>query len=195
MSDKTPSSVNPLQRVIAEIKRDKKRAAILGIVLAVGLLIGGKALIGGLPSKAAAAPSKKKAGDQQVAARTVPVKHSEARTAYLKGLHGNVTRDVFEIRPDCFASITKAPARAVATTTTAPVDRRRETIEDQAARLALQTVMYGSTSMVSIDGQLLRAGEIVKGSGFQIVEIKPASCVLVKEGVTVELKLATEDKK
>lgn len=193
------ADTNPLgmmtQRLAAELKADKKKASILGILLVVALVVGVRVLVKTVTSSANAAPVGPVSAltvhtPQAVAAR--PATTQTKRDEYIKSLDTTITRDIFVFNPRYYPlQKTVDVVKVLPTSAPAPAEDtkviHRQMIQAQARALVLESTMVGSSAVAIINGKVLRVGESL--AGFKIVEITSSSCTVMKEDVTLSLAI------
>ena len=191
-------------RLLAEVRRDPKKASILGVLALVLLIIGVRLVVfrtgspsvssaetaqasgaGGemslqRPASAAQSPSLSKGGDRQadsfLAIQKVPV-----------------DRDIFTPNVAYFPVEDKANPSTVVSAVqvvdpTAKARAAKLQVQAQAKALSLQSTVVGSVPTAIVNGRVLRVGDWI--SDFQIVEISSRSCQLEKSGIRVVLEMA-----
>ena len=198
----TETQPNPVvQRLVAELARDKKKAIILGVLVLVGVVFAIKAFVhGGGPAAAAAMPlvgvkdSPAAASKSQDDPADREVKAKARRDLYIQQMDGSITRDIFLANLDLFPRKNVEPVKIAPTPTTAatapasvPEDQERRVIQAEAQALVLESTMVGASSIASINGKILRVGEWF--SGFEIVDITSHSCLVRKRNVTAVLEI------
>jgi hypothetical protein len=191
---------SPVRKLVAELTRDKKKAAVLGVLVLVGAVFTIKALVhGGGPAAASATPLAAKDSltcgpkfQEDPADRDLKVK--ARRDQYIQQMDGSITRDIFLANLDLFPRKNVEPVKVVLTPTTAasgpapiPEEQDRKVIQAEAQALVLQSTMVGASSIANINGKILRVGEWF--SGFEIMEITSHSCLVRKRNVTAVLEI------
>jgi hypothetical protein len=196
MAETTGNST--VQRVVAELSRDKKKTIILSVLLLVGAIMGARLLLsGGGPAKASASPMVTVNGSPTTTVKASPdptnreAKAKARRDQYIKEMDGSITRDLFAADITLFPVKHVEPVKVMPTTTSAPStareDEQRRTIQVEAQALVLESTMLGDSSIASINGKILRVGDNL--GGFQVLEITSRSCVVRKKSVTVVLEI------
>lgn len=213
--------MNPLQTsmngaqawVRMNLLADKKKAALLAVLLltAAGLL--GQAMFKSSPKSAAAAPTPAptaRLDTRQTVSQATEARvrrNDDRREEYLAKIDRTVTRDLFAVSYPAFPP-TEAAAAAMAepegpsvrswleqlqaqaaADAEAMAQKQQQTslIRGQAQALRLQSLMMTSRPTAMINGQILTAGEMI--GGFRVERIAPGSCVVSQDGVEVTLKL------
>ncbi len=181
-----------LQRLKTSLLADKRKTVVMAVLLVVatGMVVG--ALIGdNMPAKAKG--QTRGTVTTPTAQPTHPPRQGLSE-AYLAQLDTEVTRDLFAIEYAAFPEITDGQAAEHTPGTTAPdgdpdfVRQQHVTqIQEQARALKLQSAMPGAIPSVIINGQVVRVGQVLEG--FTVQRIGMRSCELVREGVTVTLKM------
>jgi hypothetical protein len=202
-------------RIGAELGRDKKKAAILGVLILVGAVLGFRALVKVSPASASAAslvasPSVAPASSSQgAAARQLggaasrdAVSRETQRVAYIKGLNYDFERDLFAVNPDYFPPPPKplAAGPRVVLGNDPDAEQVQRLVEKEAKTLALQSTMVGATPIAIINGppdsdgkkgpRVLRVGETI--NGFQVTQISSRSCSLKKNDMTILLEMKSD---
>jgi len=182
------------QRLVGELRRDKKKTGLLAVLLVVGIVLAVKTLPWGSPT-----PAKASATSESIKAKAVPgcedprlIEKKHQKEEYIRAIDTHVTRDVF-LPDEKYFPLPKPvePAKVMAATTSAPAVDQRALLESQvlteAKDLQLESTMLGDHSVASINGKVLSAGETIKG--FKLTAIASNRCTLVKDGVTVALQI------
>jgi hypothetical protein len=195
------TQTNPaVRKLVAELTRDKKKAAVLGVLVLVGVVFTIKAFAhGGGPASAAGTPMAGKDSlistpKSQNDAADRDLKAKARRDLYIQQMDGSITRDLFLANMDLFPRKNVEPVKVVPTPTTAAsapappsADQDRQVIQAEAQALVLQSTMVGASSIANINGKILRVGESF--SGFEIVDITSHSCLVRKRNVTAVLEI------
>ncbi len=198
----TEIQANPaVQKLVAELTRDKKKAVILGVLLVVSVVLVLKMFIHGGGSAMASATLLAGAKDSPAATPKTPddpadrdLKAKARRDLYIQQMDGSITRDIFLANLDLFPRMNAEPVKIAPVPTTAstapapaPEDQDRRVIQAEAQALVLESTMVGDSSIASINGKILRVGEWF--SGFEIVDITSHSCLVRKRNVTAVLEI------
>lgn len=188
---------------VAELKGDKKKSAILAVLVVVAAVVLLRVAItsGKGPSTASAAhmSSPQKAVKTQQSFGLSDMSDSEQaagqarRLEYLKSLNGTIRRDLF--RPDLSMFPLVKPAEdhvkvPVPVSVSAPLadeEELRRRVLASAGPLVLESTMVGATSIASINGVILRVGETI--SGFKVIQITSHNCTLKKDEILVILEI------
>ncbi|HOD81714.1 MAG: hypothetical protein BWX88_04706 [Planctomycetes bacterium ADurb.Bin126] len=196
------------ERVLAELCRDKKKAALLGGLALVALFMVAKTLLSQpAPQKAKAAnslltkPQPLSAGAARAAAaqKAQPAarsgRKSQGKSALLSGdLPSEIKRDLFLLNPTYFP-----PDKAVKPTTTQPAAPTRQApardkiVQAQAGGLLLESVIMSSRPVAIVNGQMRQVGQRI--GDFDIVEIAATSCIVCKDGILVQLNMRDQTPK
>jgi hypothetical protein len=201
MSQTNPTRPGLQTRFRAELRRAPTRAAVLGVLVVVFLIVGvsqvakhvgwpKRSSAAARPGAAVPAPSKPTGGTAKAA--------RPESTGSLSELIGparpRVSRDIFTPDETYFPIKTKDPAAAapkapkVLDPNAVAEAKRRET-EARARALVLQTTVVGEFPTAMINGRVLRIGDAI--SGFKIVEISSRSCQLERNGIRVLLEMGS----
>jgi hypothetical protein len=188
------------ERLIAELKHDKKKAVLLGVLAIVAVALILQQVASATPAETSASPAPSPTGASASDAdpgmdATASAARSRAltdaarrRNEYLRTMDRKIQRDLFAPNRRFFAPPKEPTEEAPAKKTPEQIEQeRREAIRMQAQALALQSTIVGTTPTAVIDGMVLRKGEWV--GGFEVTEIKPRSCTVRKDGVSVVLKM------
>ena len=203
-----PTSNMPslIDRVIVELAADKKKAAILGTLALLALVMGGRLVLKSSgPSDAGAAvgtsspgssspsgsPTRRLGKGLSMSGPGAPGEKDQRLTSWRsqRSEDGNTLRDLFVTDLKSYVRI--EPELVKKEPTTKPDQAMIDMVEvaravrAQAEGLVLQSTMIGSNSSAVINGRVLRVGEYIEG--FQIVAIHPPSCDVKKKGVEVSL--------
>ncbi len=190
------------QRFAADLKRDKKKTAVLATLSLVAVIMGARLLLGGGTPQEATAASEV----QPPAADVQPAEAPAVATGTAPdkvGLHEllsdgqrKISQDIFKPHLEMYPAEqeVKIASVPVATTqeaqpATAPVDPDSEAkaIRAQATRLELQSTMISDVSTAIINGRVLRKGDWI--NDFQIIDITPRACTVAQNGVKVTLEM------
>lgn len=188
------------QRLIGELRADKKRAAILGIALLVAVIVGGRLLLKSSgPERAKAATPRAAAGQSpapQAGATFVPPHLADqergSRLQNWKSRRspdGKVTRDLFAAKLEFYTLVAPEPVKKAPASRPVgpdPLEIQRA-VRAEAKTLSLQSTMIGPDPSAMIGGRILRVGEWI--SGFRIMAIHRRSCVVEKNDVKVTLEM------
>lgn len=195
-------SESVINRLVVELKRDKKRTGLLCLLLAVGLFVGGKAIFksSGSPGSASAAVCAARTTSDEIArsersAGERTAADESARDKYIEQINRRISRDLFRVNLDIFplleAPVIK-PAPGTDTTTAPaqpnPEEVKRQTILAQAKALSLMMTVSGKTPTAVINDRVLRKGEWI--NDFEVADITDHSCTVQKEGVQVVLQMS-----
>jgi hypothetical protein len=201
-----PQSTSPKlrDRLLAEVRRDPKKASILGVLALVFLIVGVREVACriGSPSSGSAATARASDGAGTTSLRRTA---SAVQAPGLpKGLgpradssapvqKATVDRDIFTPNVAYFPVEDKSkPATVVsaaqAVDPTAEAEAAKLQVQAQAKALSLQSTVVGAVPTAIINGRVLRVGDWV--SDFQIVRINSRSCQLEKSGIRVMLEMA-----
>lgn len=195
-----------------DLKRDKKKAVILGVLAVVAVVLGGRLLIqqaspaGAWPQGAdgaTAAVAHQGGPDQTPALPVMASKTAQAaRDEYIRQMERRVTKDIFALDLEQYTPIElPKPKKASETTTTTrparPARTREEIVQAQAKLLCLQMTIVSDTPTAIINGQVLGVGDIVNVKNedrsdplkFRVLKITSHACVVAKDGVEVELRM------
>lgn len=182
------------QRLLAELRRDKKKTAILSLLLVAGLVVGARQaskLLG--PSQAQASAGSAllyPSGKADSVPAAAGAAEQDRKGAYIRQADRQITRDVFAVRLDLFApDETVEPVKVTPASAPSVDEEQAKTrrVANQAQILALQSTVTGENATAVINGNVLRVGEQVHE--FRILEIQDQSCVIEKDGVKLTLTM------
>ncbi|HUS91858.1 MAG TPA: hypothetical protein VM695_08410 [Phycisphaerae bacterium] len=203
MAGSTPRQKGIKDRVLGELKRDPKKAVILGLLFAVLAIIGGVELARRMgPATAGAAVARtggaaeprttRPGGETPSDGTASATEGAEQPGRPIRALSPVVDRDLFTPNPALYP-LAQAPKAAPKMVT--PVEdpaaqemARRQAIVAQAQALTLQSTVIGAVPTAIINGQVLRTGEEI--NGFEVVRIDAHCCVVEKEGLQVALEMS-----
>lgn len=181
------------ERLVAELKRDSKRVAVLGVLMVVLVALAGReALRQTRPSTARAAAARlapaRPAGDKTLPPGARQTPDTEAKVDL--GLHRlTVDRDLFTPDPVYFPSRHTASAPKIKVVDpAAKIEAAKRAVRAQAHALTLQSTVVGATPTAIVNGQVLRAGDWI--NGFKVVAITTRSCTMEKDGTRVTLEMS-----
>ncbi|MDY6913933.1 MAG: hypothetical protein SVT52_05705 [Planctomycetota bacterium] len=189
------------QRLTAELKRDKKKTAIMAALLLVAAVLGIRLVVkssgpDGANAGAVAMRPQPQAGSQSPTAAALPSERKPAsagrKSSYVPSGSMEITRDIFEANTDVFPpkkQTANNPARLVPSgkPVISEEEVRRRVIQAQAKALTLQSTIHSATPTAIINGCVLCKGEWI--NGFQVTAINARTCVLEKNGVKIILEM------
>jgi hypothetical protein len=205
-------------RLMQELKRDKKRTAVLAILVVVCAVVCIRALAKNVPATAdasvnvvalAAHGNGNTAGQLSLAAAaddsavsqadlSVAQRKDQVLGKHIQSINRKITRDIFAVRLEQFpleAVVVQPTVEASTQPAKADIDPaevQRQEIRQLAAGLSLQSTIAGSTPTAIINDRVLTIGDWI--SGFVVVEISDQACVVQKLDVKVTLSLKDKDK-
>jgi len=196
MAGGNPKSLDWKQRLVLEMRRDKKKATVLVVLGLVGLIFFGRMILKSVgPAKAkgasAAAPVSPPAPPSLFYV-TGKKKDSPNRPAWRshRPKDGSITRDLFVADLKYYRKVEPDPEdkpKEQRPDSRAKTEDPETIIRAKAKALTLQSTMVGPNSSAMINGQVLRVGEWI--DGFRVVEIQARSCIVEREGVRVQLDM------
>ena len=179
-------------RMAMELRRDKKKTAILVALVLVCAVLGGRLIAGRLgPSKASGSqgvvPTAKVVTASQNtsgAPGSVPFGAS-ARDKYIANIKPGITRDLFRFKTTSFRKVRQIDTPKVPTTQPAKRDKVAENKKRIAGirdgvraraekQLIVQSTIVGGSPMAIINGRLLRMGDSI--GGFKLVAVSTRGC-------------------
>ena len=208
MSAENANVPNWKQRLMLDLNRDKRKTAILGVLVVVGVFLGMRAIVNrgatagaepvsvaSVPQAAAAPSASRGAAGLKATGEEIPDGVRSER--YVQQMGRSIKRDIFAPNTDFFpperqVSAVTRDANALATK---PVEDERElerqAILAQARAMVLQSTMTSTTPTAVVSGRVLRVGDWI--NGFQVLDIAPRACTLEKKGVRVTLEMRLEE--
>ncbi len=188
------------ERLKDELSRNKKQTCLLGLLLAVGLFVGIKALAK-KPKDAAAAAAPAAAAGQvssgfssgQPQASPGGQRDSGERDAYISQITHDIERDLFHL-PSALYPLVKLPTPEVVAEPVnleqAPVEDIEAIVRERAEGLSLQSVIDSDTPIAVINGRVLAVGDSI--DGFTVANVAAGQCVLSQAGVQISLKMPAD---
>jgi hypothetical protein len=186
------------ERLVAELKHDKKKAVLLGVLAVVAAVLVLQQVTAGTPAETSAAVTPA-ASSPSTSPGSVGVTASAARNRaltdaarrrneYLQTMDREIQRDLFVPNPRFFAPQKDTGQQDRPEKTPEIIEQeRQEAIRMQAKALTLRSTIVGTVPTAVINDMVLRKGEWV--GGFEVVQIKPRSCTVRKDDVSVVLKM------
>ena len=199
MAEMQPKYKQLCARFLAELKRDKKRAAVLGVAVIVAVFVFAKLLMGGsTPARAtgrsAGATAVQQSGQAAPAGTSLAAADDPGQPSPRSGFLAvrTISRDLFSPNDIYFppeqTGTTEAQIADGAASADAEAELHKKMVLAQAQSLSLQSTMISDSATVIINGRVLRVGEWI--NGFQVKEVAPMACTIEKEGVSVALKMS-----
>ena len=190
------------ERFVAEMKADKKRAAVLGCVAVVALIVGGRLIVKNLPiSKAGAALSDVQPSAVVVESDPMASFRDQFAAPSAKGgrevspavptARREITRDIFAPKLDFYPPDQEAPAVTKVSPVAPAIDAnvlQAQSVRAQARSLVLQSTIISSRPTAIVNGQVLGVGDWI--NGFEVVEITARACAVAKKGIRVQLEMS-----
>lgn len=214
MNPKRQSAAAQPQGLGAELLRDKKKTAILGVLVVVGAIMGlrliGKDSPAAAQAQAVAVPAAT-AGDDAVIPKAQEVlKNIEQRKTNRDRVRV-FKRDLFGMNEDLFTLLESpkaqpAPVQGPVGPAIDPAQElkiRTQRVEQEAKLLCLQITIVSDNPTAIINGDPFGVGDTVCAvvtdgdaqikAEFKVVRIGAKVCTVVRDGVSVELRMK-EDK-
>jgi len=193
----TPFITAQARRLVAELRRDRRRLAVLVVLLVIGVGLMVRAVIPGGPSPAHASPKRSMsvaAATPSVSAEALRTKHAD-QIDYISRINRNQTRDLFHPN-EVFFPLPRAvvkKTKAVVVPSSEPSkdleqELQRRRVEQDAQSLKLQSTMFGARTVASISGHTLAVGDQI--GEFRVTDIQSSSCTVEKNGVSVVLTIS-----
>lgn len=193
-------------RLSLELRRDKKKSAIMAVLVLVAAVLGGRLIVSQFGPAKASASSSAAVATAEVAAPSSDgasaggAQHGMVakRDEYIANIKPGITRDLFKFTPEAFALAKpqKAPAMAKKPTTR-PVDKEKalkelrkqlkELAQSRARDLKLQSTIVGASPIAIINGKLVRVGR--KIDGFTVVSVTSRKCE-----IEIEMEYTVDEK-
>ena len=198
MASSSTEPSNWKTRLVLELKRDKRKTIILGVMFLAAVFVFGRLFLkSAKPSKAGGAvratavvtPPKtaSAAAGTGAAARPFGAIDKKPRTKVIPKINTTIDRDIFKLHLEFFPPDHEVVHKVLPTSGPAEPDlkaKQRE-IQTQARSLDVQSTIGGDSGAAIINGRVLRVGDEI--NGFRIVAITSNSCVVVKDDVKVQL--------
>jgi hypothetical protein len=193
---------NLKNKLLAEMGRDKKKTAVLSLLLLVGVVVVVRLVMSGpAPAKAQAAgkalakqaPAAKQAADAAEAPAPDLLSGESGtntqRDRYLQQLDTRITRDLFSASDQIFGPAPAGDIRARREASGGNTDlaSRRAEVEQQSSVLKLQSTVVSETPTAIINDQVVKVGEVIEG--FKIVAISPRGCIVEKNSIQLTLEM------
>ncbi len=204
MSNSKSTNPNLKDRLLAGLRRDPKKTAILGVLALVLLIVGVREVARRAGSPSAGSAATVRASDaggatslrrpaNTVQAPSLPKGGNRQGDSSAATQRAPVDRDIFTPNVAYYPVEEKAKPSTVVSSTqvidpTAKAEAAKREVQARAKALSLQSTVVGAVPTAIINGRVLRAGDWI--SDFQIVEINSRSCQLEKSGIRVVLKMA-----
>jgi len=198
MAEIQPKYKQLCARFLAELKRDKKRAAVLGVAAIVAIFVFAKLLLGGsTPARAtgnSAGAAVQQSGQAAPAGAGLAAADDPGQPSQRPGFLAvrTISRDLFSPNDIYFppeqAKTTKAQVADATTSADAEAELHQKMVLAQAQSLLLQSTMISDSATAIINGRVLRVGEWI--NGFEVKDVAPMACTIEKEGVSVVLKMS-----
>lgn len=193
------------QRLIADMKRDKKRTGLLAVLVVVALVMGARLVANSVPTSVSAASSstiRVEAVDEPMGAPAVSQTNGNEPLAVSAGnaARGSspekpmrpaggvkIERDLFRADSGYFplADTSSSNASDAMPTDAQSQEIRRRAIEAQAQALIVEAAIVSDTPTVMMNGRVLTVGGRI--NGFEVTQITSSGCVVSREGVAVQL--------
>ncbi|MCE5276641.1 MAG: hypothetical protein ABFD92_14685 [Planctomycetaceae bacterium] len=211
MNPKRQSATAQPQGLVAELLRDKKKTAILAVLVVVGAVMGLRLIGKDGPAVAQAQAVAVPAADADGAA-VIPKAQDILKTIEQRKTNRDrvrvFKRDLFGMNEDLFTLLESpvaqpAPAKRPVGPAFDPdleLKRRTQRVEQEAKLLCLQITIVSDNPTAIINGDPFGIGDsvcaVVKDSDasetkaeFKIVRIGAKVCTVVRDGVSVELRM------
>ena len=205
MAGYAPAPTGWKDRLLGELRRDKKKTALMGVLLLVAVPLGVRAVLqstGGAPAPvqaeaAAAAPAMPAVSAAPAVPAAAPAAPQAGAPggAALKSLQARteVSQDIFAVKLQYFPQEQEPNVAVAAVPATQAVDAnlvRAAAVRARAKALLLQSTIISQRPQAIINGQLVGVKDTIQG--FEVVEVSARSCILVQDGVRVHLDMKDE---
>jgi len=204
MGNSKSTNPNLKGRLLAELRRDPKKASILGVLVLVLLIVGVREVArraGSPGAGSAATPRAGGAGGEAGLRKPVnalkapgpPKGGNRQADASGPGAKLPVDRDIFTPNMMYFpveeaAKPSKVVSAAAVIDPNAKAEAARREVLARAKALSLQSTVIGAVPTAIVNGRVLRVGDWI--NDLQVIEINSRSCQLEKSGIRVVLEMA-----
>jgi hypothetical protein len=179
-----------------QLLADRRKSALVMLLLAVALLLWGRLLIKDVPRSAVAEPDKEVAADTAAPSdRSPPVPDKSERPVVRIRRYAPGERELFAFEPDRYPRAER-PEPKIDRSPKSGADRTDEQDKLEAARMAaytaargltLQSTLLGSPNRAMINGVLLEPGERILG--FELKAVRNRQVTLARDGIEVTLEM------
>jgi len=185
---------NLINKLLTELKRDKKRTAIMAGLLCVALVLVGRLVLkrpAPAPAAAApAAPDRAPMSSENTLPALADITPDGDRDRYINQIDRTVTRDIFVPTEGYFPVGDGNDQGPRWRTVSDGLNTEQEAVWKEGKQMTLQSTMLSASPKAIVEGQLVEVGDYIHG--FQVLEIHSRSIVLEKEGVRVNLEMKHE---
>jgi hypothetical protein len=182
----------------AALRRDPKRAGIMGALGLVMLILWGRMLLGGPATVTATSIRRSIAPITDSTTALAKPTGTSPLVEWLGKPKQAVSRNLFAIPQVSYSRAgTNGPApdaedavgsaQAAAMDAKIPLEILLENLKSEAARLKLQGTMIGSAPRAIVNGEILKEGDVI--AGFVVTRILPREILLQHEGVLLEISM------
>ena len=187
------------QRLVMELKREKKKAIVLAVLGLVGVVVVARMVMKeSAPSQAVAAgagsasveplESNESATEPSAESFRTNEQARVKREKYIRNIDHSFTRDIFLPNSEYFPPEQEPGVGMIAPVATQDSTKAKaNVVRAQARALVLQSTVISATPTAIINGSVLCSGGWI--SGFEVVEIASHSCLVEKDGVKVTLEM------
>lgn len=179
-----------MQRLVLELRRDKKRTSLLAVLVLVAAIVVGRQVVhSAAPVSAATAVVSTDAPVAQMAPAVAPsmAAGDVQKLVPLQSREHKFVRDLFRPDPQAFPPLTEDVGPQQVMSVEGEQESARRKIETQAASLVLQSTILGSRPKAILNGNVISLGGSIEG--FSLISIEARFCVLEKDGVSVRLDM------
>lgn len=203
MADSMPRASGFIAKLKDDIRREPRKAAVLGVLTVVAAVMIGRQLV--VPAMTRSADAAAALAPESPAGLGGFDESAEGGTSPPRAAPDyRIVRDIFQPNPGVFplprvneatgqpevVADKPGPTEEELRAQAAALEKaRREAVERavqaQAAELKLQSVLAGTVRTAIINGQLVRVGGSI--DGFRVVQVNSQCCVLEKNDVRIKL--------
>ena len=196
-----------VEKLLAAIKSDPKRTGVLGVLLVVLAIFGGRALLTGSnqPLSSFAANVIGNAADKPAVSAKAANARADVLAAWMAQPIPVPQQDLFAVNLTYFPNdvsaasndATKADSEEIVDPQTklerAEADQKRhravviENVRQQAEKLDLQSIVRGANPQAMINGRMVGEGDVV--AEFRVLKIEPRKVIVEREGVKLSIAM------
>ena len=197
----------PVEKLLSALRADPKRAGVLGVLLVVLAIFGGRALLTGSnqPLASFAADVMGTTSDKPAVDTKAAGARADVLTAWMAQPIPAPRQDLFAVNLTYFPNdVSAAPNGTPATESEelvdeqtklerAQADQKRhravviENVRQQAESLNLQSIVRGANPQAMINGRMVGVGDVV--AEFRVLKIEPRSVIVEREGVRLSIAM------
>lgn len=177
-----------LELLVRELMADRRKLAIMVVLLMVALLLWGRLLLKKVPQIATAEPVSPLAATPPGPVDDLPAPLLSQGPLVRLELPPGPPPDLFGFNRTACAWLFPPriePAQAKSGPDASDEQVRPSAVREAAQRLRLQSVVMGQTPHAVINGQVLSPGQRIEG--FVLQEVSPRQVVLERDGIIIRL--------